>query len=136
MKKTLVLALAFVFVFGLAATAFAAPGDGVDFGGNVRLRYDNSKDENDTSTDAQTFRIRLDAKAALGEDWKLFARLETAEDFKASSEDTKGTVKFDQLYVQNKNFTVGRYAYIPVFGLVADSYLEGVKLSCERRFQS
>lgn len=131
---------------GVRVAALEKKAGNVTLGGNVRLRYESfDYDSDKLKDDTQKLRVRLDVNGQINEDWRVFARLESTEDFLKSGNEglgsgavkddkaSLGTVEFDQLFVQGKlgatQLTVGRQAYVPVYGMVADSHFEGAKVA-------
>lgn len=124
---------------GVRVAALEKKSGNVSFTGSSRLRYQNSERDglNDagdpvTSKDQrQQLRIRLDVNGQINEDWRVFGRLEATEDFKKSG--NNNDARFDQLFVQGKlgetQLTLGRVNYVPVYGMVADSYYDGAQVA-------
>ncbi|MDU4961155.1 MAG: S-layer homology domain-containing protein [Sporomusaceae bacterium] len=123
---------------GVRVAALEKKAGNVSFSGNARLRYETFDNKNAAGADVakddtQKLRIRLDVNGQINEDWRVFGRLEATENFLTSANDTDGKVKFDQLFIQGKlgqtQLTAGRQNYVPVYGMVYDTYFEGAKVA-------
>jgi hypothetical protein len=102
--------------------------------GESRFRYEDY--DNDAVKHSNSFivRNRIHLNGQINDEWSYYGRLESNTDLRGDSADRKtdDTVRLHNAYVKGALFgttaTVGRFDYVPNFGIVMDGQLNGVKI--------
>jgi len=110
----------------------------IKFTGEARFRYDNNDFDGVIQTSEQrrannsfALRTRITAEGQINDEWKYVARFQNEQDLRHSGGDNE--TEINNAYVTGSigqtNVTAGRFDYMPMYGNVVDSTLDGVKVS-------
>lgn len=119
---------------GVRVSALEKKTDNVKITGAVRARYRNTDYDVAQNTKDFQLRTRLAFQGTINEDWKYNAVLEDNQDMfdgNSNQDQTSTSTYINRAYVEGPlfgtNFKAGRIYYIPVYGMFADSYYDGVE---------
>jgi hypothetical protein len=106
--------------------------------GNARIRYNNWDNNNNTGSNDWKLRTRLNLSGNINDQWTYGGRLEATNDFR-NVRDKNGervndqSVELNNAWVQGPvlgtTATFGRFDYMPHYGLVFDSTLNGANFA-------
>jgi hypothetical protein len=119
--------------------------DKTTWSAEIRTRYNNHTLDNpsrltkfDPGKNQTLMRTRLSLKGEINKEWTYYGRWENEQDLRNSG--SQGTTDFNVAYVEGSVFggklALGRFAYTPAYGLVIDSYFDGVRLSMGNRLKA
>jgi len=100
--------------------------------GEARIRYNNYDFKDDpTGTNDLKLRTRLHLTGNINDQWTYYGRLESANNLRGAANDD--TVKMDNVWVKGPILgtvaTVGRFDYVPNYGMMFDSTLNGANVA-------
>jgi hypothetical protein len=98
--------------------------------GEARLRYEDYDNDAGNNSNSLKLRTRIHLNGQINDEWSYYGRLQAEENLRGQVDDDKVTLH--NAYVKGALFgtttTVGRFDYIPNFGVVMDGQLNGVKV--------
>lgn len=105
--------------------------------GEARIRYDASDYKDNGAPNANTLKLRtrIHMNGNINDQWTYYGRLEANNDLRGDSSvrKTDDTIRMDNAYVKGSLFnttaTIGRFDYVPNYGLLFDSTLNGVNFA-------
>ncbi len=101
--------------------------------GEARLRYENYDNDNAAvkNTSDWVLRTRIHLNGQINDQWSYYGRLQAEENI-SGHKDNDDTVTLHNAYVKGALFgttaTIGRFDYVPNFGLIMDGRLNGAKI--------
>ncbi|MDF2636687.1 MAG: S-layer protein [Pelosinus sp.] len=105
--------------------------------GEARLRYedmsaDRAGTENDNFVNTLKLRTRIHLNGQINDQWGYYGRLQSENNMRGDVGGSNDTVTMHNVYVKGALFgtttTIGRFDYVPNFGLIMDGRLNGVKV--------
>jgi hypothetical protein len=99
--------------------------------GEARLRYENYDNDDAVNTNDWILRTRIHLNGQINDEWSYYGRLQ-AEEYLRGNKANDDTVTLHNAYVKGALFgtttTIGRFDYVPNFGLIMDGRLNGAKI--------
>ncbi len=106
-----------------------AAADSVNITGYARLRYDKQSYGEEDKQNQLILRTRLFVNGNINEDWSYAGRLQVENNMKGSTDDQG--VELNNVWVTGPiagtKATFGRFDYTPVYGMMMDKTMNGVK---------
>jgi len=100
--------------------------------GEARLRYENYDNDNTTNSNGLILRTRVHLNGQINDQWGYYGRLQSENNMRGDIGTSTDTVTMHNVYVKGALFgtttTIGRFDYVPNFGLIMDGRLNGVKV--------
>ncbi len=119
--------------------------DKTTWSAEIRTRYNNHTLDNatrlakyDPNKNQTLMRTRLSLVGEINKDWTYYGRWENEQNLRNSG--SQGTTDFNVAHVEGAVFggklALGRFAYTPAYGLVIDSYFDGVRLKLGNKLKA
>ncbi len=106
--------------------------------GEARLRYESYDNDDAANTNSLILRTRIHLNGQINDQWGYYGRLESLNNLRGAKDDD--IVKMQNVYVKGNLFgtttTIGRFDYVPNFGMIMDGQLNGVKVGFGNALQT
>ncbi|EIW16003.1 MULTISPECIES: S-layer homology domain-containing protein [Pelosinus] len=100
--------------------------------GEARLRYENYDNDDANHSNSLILRTRIHLNGQINDQWGYYGRLQSENNLRGDIGKSNDTVTMHNVYVKGNLFgtttTIGRFDYVPNFGLIMDGRLNGVKI--------
>ncbi|OAM92754.1 S-layer homology domain-containing protein [Pelosinus fermentans] len=105
--------------------------------GEARLRYEDYSTDDKNNGNTLKLRTRIGLGGQINDEWSYYGRLESTTNLHGDGADSatdksNDTVTMQNAYVKGALFgttaTIGRFDYVPNFGVVMDGQVNGVKI--------
>jgi hypothetical protein len=112
--------------------------------GEARLRFENYEDATtEANSNSLKLRTRIHLNGNINDQWTYYGRLQSENSLRGDGVDSSSdndTVTMHNVYVKGSLFgtttTIGRFDYVPNFGLIMDGRLNGAKVAFGNALQT